>query len=121
MAAAVAAGPACRGSRRRCRPFARTALASGRLTRPLRALPTPLSVAAYAGHTALSLLFPWRWARLDKALKPLIADLPADVRREGEAAGRAAATAVVKQRRGLRGQGRGQRDGPCRQWGCSLE
>lgn len=59
--------------------------------------PTP-AAAAYAGHTALNLLFPWRFNELDKALQPLIADLPADQRAAAEEVGRTAAIGVISTR-----------------------
>ncbi|KAI7845827.1 hypothetical protein COHA_000737 [Chlorella ohadii] len=51
--------------------------------------------AAYAGHAVLKQLFPWRFAKLDKALKPLIADLPEEQRTAAEKAGRDAAIEVL--------------------------
>lgn len=58
----------------------------------------PPSCAAYAGHTVLNLLFPWRFASHNKALKPLVADLPAEQRAAAEAAGRNAGIEVVTAR-----------------------
>ena len=60
---------------------------------PLPSLP-PSRIAAYAGHTALNLLFPWRFARLDKALKALNLTLTSKPAQLGaaESLGRAAAT-----------------------------
>lgn len=63
-----------------------------------RRLRLPLLPAAYAGHTSLSLFFPWRFAALDKALKTLIDGIPEKARSKGEAAGRAAALALYKKR-----------------------
>ncbi|KAL4431473.1 hypothetical protein ABPG75_006729 [Micractinium tetrahymenae] len=54
------------------------------------------AAAVYAGHTALSLFFPWRFARLDKALAPLLDGIPEKSRAKGEAAGRAAAISLIK-------------------------
>ncbi len=46
----------------------------------------------------LKQLFPWRFAKLDKALKPLIADLPEEQRTAAEKAGRDAAIEVLTTR-----------------------
>lgn len=83
-------------------------------TPPTSSLFPPAAAAAYAGHTAMGLLFPWRWDKSDAALQPLIADLPEDVRKQGEAAGRAAALAVVGERCGpaAAGLGAGWHGGP---------
>ena len=44
---------------------------------PLRSALPAHALAAFAGHTVLSALFPWRFSKLDKAIKPLVADLDA--------------------------------------------
>lgn len=53
--------------------------------------PCPRLLAAFAGHAALSALFPWRFSKLDKAIKPALEGLSATQKKEAEAAGRAAA------------------------------
>jgi hypothetical protein len=54
--------------------------------------------AAYAGHSVLNLLFPFRWARNDRVLAALVAPLTKKQKGAGESAGRAAALAVVRAR-----------------------
>ncbi|PSC76017.1 acid phosphatase Vanadium-dependent haloperoxidase [Micractinium conductrix] len=54
------------------------------------------AAAAFAGHTVLSALFPWRFSKLDKAIKPLVADLDAAQKAEAKEVGREAAVEVVK-------------------------
>lgn len=54
-------------------------------TDPLLCLPLHV---AYAGHTVLNLFFPYRFARLDKALAPFLEDLSDSERAAAESAGR---------------------------------
>ncbi|PSC69336.1 acid phosphatase Vanadium-dependent haloperoxidase [Micractinium conductrix] len=54
------------------------------------------AATAYAGHTVLSLLFPWRFARLHQALKPFVQPLSKKQAAEAEARGRAAAFAIIQ-------------------------
>lgn len=57
--------------------------------------PPPPAPAAWAGHTALNTLFPWRWGALDKALAPFLAGLTPQEARTAQSAGRAAGLSIV--------------------------
>lgn len=52
--------------------------------------------AAYAGHTVLSALFPWRYAKIDKVIAPLLESLTPEQKKEAETVGRAAALEVAQ-------------------------
>lgn len=65
-------------------------------THQRHACPAILLPAAFAGHAALSALFPWRFAKLDKAIKSSLEGLTDEQKKEAEAAGRAAALETAK-------------------------
>lgn len=70
------------------------------LSAPHRTIPhrPPFASAAYAGHAVLKQLFPWRFSSLDKAIKPLVADLTEEQRTAAEQVGRDAAIEVLTAR-----------------------
>lgn len=58
----------------------------------------PFASAAYAGHAVLKQLFPWRFSSLDRAIKPLVADLTEEQRTAAVQVGRDAAIEVLTAR-----------------------